>query len=143
MTKISVGLCVLLLGASCGGGVSREDFVAEADPICARVTSAVKEIPEPQSAEEIVPFLEETIPLVEDGLDDLRDVEPPEEDQDTFDEWIDILEQQNDKAEEALAAAQAGDQATFEAAFAELDELNAEGNDLAADLGLDDCAEED
>lgn len=142
VTKIPVGLAVLLLAASCGGGgVTREDFAAEANPICARVNSAVADLGEPQSAEEFVSFAGEALPLIRDGLDDLRAVEAPEEDQDAFDEFIDTSQQMTDKTEEASAAAQAGDQAALQAAIAEIDQLNTDSIGMAADLDLDDCAQ--
>jgi hypothetical protein len=136
-----MGLGVLLLAAACGGGVSRQDFAAQADPICARVSSALQDLGQPQSPTELVSYLEKFVPLTSNGVDDLRKVKPPEKDRDVYDKWIETLAQETDKAKEALAATQAGDQKTSVAALGEVDQLNTKSNGLAADLGLHDCAQ--
>jgi hypothetical protein len=102
------GLIVLVLAAGCGGGddrLSREEFVSEAEQVCDDFDQRVNEVDEPQNADDVERYVNEVRPVVEDGLNDLRGLQPPEE----FEEQWDELMAANDAGLEALDdLAQAG-----------------------------------
>jgi hypothetical protein len=79
-----------LAAAGCGGDdrLTREELVEEADATCADFDQRIEEIDEPESPEDIEGYVQEIRPIVEEGTDELDALQPPEELEDDYDQWI-------------------------------------------------------
>jgi Tfp pilus assembly protein PilP len=134
-------LAVLVLAAGCGGDdrLSREEFVSEAEAICEDFDQRVNEVDEPESADDVERYVNEVRPVVEDGLDELRELQPPEE----FEERWDVLMARNDDGLEALddlaQAGANGDEARVQEISEDATRRDEESDRIALELGLEKC----
>lgn len=139
----SVPLVALALLAGCGGGrLSQEEFVSQANEICTNVNDGLREIRAPKDQSDFAPVLDEGLVVVNDGVGELRDLQPPEALDARYDAWLDKVEESAKAIEKASAAAKKNDQAAIGLALQEGDDANTEANRLAAQLGLRACAED-
>jgi hypothetical protein len=135
-------LAVLVLAAGCGGDdrLSREEFVSEAEAICEDFDQRVNEVDEPESADDVERYVNEVRPVVEDGLNELKGLEPPEE----FEEQWNELVAKNDESLEAFddlaEAAVSGDEDRLEEITEEASRRDEESDRIAQDLGLEKCS---
>jgi hypothetical protein len=142
----AAGVSASLLLAACGGdgdGLSREEFVAEADAICAEFDQRVQEIEQPQSLDDVERYADEAQPLIEEGMTELRELKPPEELQEQWDAYIASSEQSVDFLDELREAGAAGDPERIQEIAQEVSEVNDEANGIARELGLEDCGDEE
>jgi hypothetical protein len=134
-------LAVLVLGAGCGGdeGLSREEFVSEAEAICDEFDQRVNEVDEPESPADVERYVNEVRPVVENGLNELRELQPPEE----FQERWDVLMARNDEGLEALddlaQAGANGDEARVQEIIEDASRRDGESDRIAQELGLQKC----
>jgi hypothetical protein len=134
-------LAVLVLGAGCGGdeGLSREEFVSEAEAICDEFDQRVNEVDEPESPADVERYVNEVRPVVENGLNELRELQPPEE----FQERWDVLMARNDEGLEALddlaQAGANGDEARVQEISEDAARRDEESDRIALELGLEKC----
>jgi hypothetical protein len=144
MRALLIGLiaAATLAQASCGGddGLSRDELVSEADAVCARYEQELDELAEPRNVEDVERLAEEAKPIIEDGLDELRELEPPEELADEYDEWISQNEESVDVLDELREAASEGDVQRIQDVLQEAQQAEREADELARELGLQDCA---
>jgi Tfp pilus assembly protein PilP len=135
-------LAVLVLAAGCGGDdrQSREEFVSQAEAICENFDQRVNELDEPESADDVKRYVNEVRPVIEDGLSELKGLQPPAE----FEEQWDELVAQNDASLEALddlaQAAEDGDEALFEEITQDASRRDEASDRIAQELGLQKCA---
>jgi hypothetical protein len=135
-----------LLTAGCGGGdgdgdrLSRDELIAEADAICAKYQEQLDALATPESLEDIERLAEEGKPIVEEGVNELKALEPPE---DLEDEWDELMEH-NDASvaliDELSAAATSGDLARVQEIADEAQRQDEETDQLARELGLEECS---
>ena len=141
---------VALLAAGCGGDdegaadttagtpLSKSDFIAQADAICADGTAAIDEAAaerfgnQQPSGEEATAFVEdEVIPTLEDEANQIDELGPPNGDVDDVEAIVEglrgAIEEVKDNPEGILDG-------SAESAFADV-------NDLAADYGLSECGD--
>ena len=140
-----VALLVSLLAASgCGGDdrLSRAEYVREADAICEKYEKRLEEVREPQSLAEVPGYVDEARPVVEEGISELRDLEPPEDVQPKVDRWLSKNEQNLARIDDLSEAAEANDEQTVRDALGKLAENEEEADRLARDIGLRACAED-
>jgi hypothetical protein len=101
-------LVPLLALAACGGddGPSREDYIAEADALCERINEEIEEVnePEPTDLESLRELLDAGLDLTREGLEELQEIEPPEELEDEVDEFLDTARDQEQALERARDA---------------------------------------
>lgn len=136
------GAGVLLLGACGGDGeerLSKADWIEQADAICARASEDVEALTEPTKLDEIPEFTDTASEISRDALSDLRALQPPEEDQTTVDEMLDLVEQQIEIGEQIGEAAADGDQDEVQRLADETDPIENEADEKARQYGLDDC----
>ena len=135
-----------LLGAGCGGGdsgLSREELISQADAICAEYEQRTEELEQPQDLDDVEQFVGETRTLIQEGIDELRELEPPEELADDYNEWISQNEENLRLLEDLEAAAAAGDQAEVQELLTEAQEAGARADRLAGDMGFEECGAND
>jgi hypothetical protein len=139
---LATGVAVLAM-AGCGG----EDALTEAElreqgnAICARYDKQIDEIPVPSAVEEIPAYVTKAAPIVEDEIEALKDLNPPDDDQETFDQLI-AEEEKTLAAGRALSeAAEKGDDAAVEKALNEGNISSNRADEHARTLGLTDCVD--
>jgi hypothetical protein len=104
---------VVALGA-CGGssykGLSKADFVKQAEAICkaadtksSTVTDSLQANPSVAQLKSV--FTSQLIPILQSEIDDLRALKPPEADRDEIDKMLDNLSEGADQAKAEVQAA--------------------------------------
>jgi hypothetical protein len=143
-------LAAVALAAGCGGGgdggeggdrLTTEEFLQQADAICAEANQQLDALGEPQSVEELATMAPQALSISEQTLDSLRELSPPEELEAQFDRALELLGQQNALAQELVTAAEAGDQAQLESIVAQAEPLDTEADAIADELGLEECGD--
>jgi hypothetical protein len=134
--------------AACGGddGPSKDEIVEDANQICEDANEELEPLEadvDPSDLNSLADFAARAQEIIEDGVQDLEELDPPEDDREAFDDFIQVSEDQVDKAGELEDAARAGDSARVQEIADELDELNDRANDAAREYGLDECVDED
>lgn len=130
--------------AGCGGDdrLSSEDYQREGNAICSKYDRQIDAIPEPEeSAESVVAYVNKVIPLVEDQIDEMRELKPPEEDQEAHDEMLREAERIVEAARDLRAAAEDNDQTAARQAIEAGDSASDNADSIAEDLGLDACVD--
>jgi hypothetical protein len=147
----ALSLAVLLSAgfiAACGGSdaPSKEDFIAEADQICAdfneQATAKAQEFQDALNQNDLATaasVFEDNAAAINTGLDEIEDIGIPDGDQETLDEWISLGRQQADLASEVADAVANGDGNTVQAKIEEGDRIQTEADRIADDYGMVDC----
>ena len=137
---------VAVAAAGCGGGgggerLSRQEFVARADGICRKYEARLDALGQPTNVEELRSFADKAIPIARDGREELGEVEPPVELEDTYDAWLEHGDRAIELVERIRDAAEDRDQAQLQRIAREAEETDRESNRLAAELGFRQCGE--
>jgi hypothetical protein len=129
--------------SSSNKALSYSDFGTQADALCAKVTATTKPVGDKitgQAASD-APLLKELLPKLEAGIETFKQLKPPAELQDTFDQFNAISDQQVAKTKEAEGFADAGDQESYVASLGDLQTLAAQSDALGSQLGAPACAD--
>lgn len=140
LTHRIVGLAAsaALLVAACGGdGLSKPDYIAQADEICAAAERKASELPQPTDPAQAPQYAESLEEITDGYIQDLRELSPPEEDAEEIDELIGKMEQAGAKLVEAIRTqSNSGNPA---AAYSEALRLAEEANEQASVYGFKSC----
>jgi hypothetical protein len=140
MVLVMVGVCAALVAAGCGGddeeAPTKEEFITQADQICTDGDQQINEEAEnvfegqPSKAEQQA-FIEDTvIPETQAQIDGIRDLTPPEGDEDEITAIVDAADQGIDEIEaDPAALTQRGDNPL------------AEASQLASEYGMKACGQ--
>lgn len=137
-----MGLLVLLATACGGGGdahLSKDEFQTQANAICAKYEEQLKAIGPPASIEAIPDVVDQALAILNKEIDEIGALNPPEELQSNFDKLLAATERTKAAADDLATAAKAGDQAAVQQALDDGNAASKEADDLAGDLGLDEC----
>ena len=137
-----MGLLVLLATACGGGGdahLSKDEFQTQANAICAKYEEQLKAIGPPASIEAIPDVVDQALAILNKEIDEIGALNPPEELQSNFDKLLAATERTKAAADDLATAAKAGDQAAVQQALDDGNAASKEADDLACDLGLDEC----
>src|SRR5919106_6335957 len=76
--------------AGCGGEgrLSQGEFQAEGNAICTEYDKQIEDIATPTSVEEVPAYVNKALPIIERQIEDMKELNPPENDQEAFDEMI-------------------------------------------------------
>jgi hypothetical protein len=147
--KRAAGLAAVLalLGAACGGGddgdrLSEEEFRTQANAICEEYDAKIAEIGSPESPEDIPEFVEQGIPVIEEGLAELRALNPPAELEEDYNAMLDETEKAIPAARDLSEAAAEGDAEAVQEAIEQGQRADEASDRFATELGLDACASE-
>ena len=142
LTRVAValGLAASGCGGSDEGRLSDEEFRDRANQICADLGRDFDAIEEPESLVDFSAAITESRRILKGALDQLRDLEPPEELQADYDRFLGTGDETLDHFDAIKRAADEGDVAAVERIFAESEETDEESDAIARDLGLDACA---
>jgi hypothetical protein len=152
---IGVGAVLVAAGiAGCGGSsddessdaLSKDDYIAQANEICAGLTSDIegpaadfgKEY-QAGEYEAAAATLGDANEQINASLDELKALTPPEEDRDTIDEFLSLHDDQAAISEDMVDSVAAGDDAAFRSAGKELEASSAKSDKIADDYGMADC----
>ena len=136
--RLAVLLASTAVAAGCGGGaeeLSKEEFIAQADAICAvqqEQLDAVTALQDPERESERIAISEKT-------LEELRALPPPQGDEEAVDEVFSGFERSTGLAADYVAALRAGDVEAADAAIAESSLTLAEAVSAAVQYGFTTC----
>ena len=137
---VLAGFAALVTG--CGGGgsdrLSKEEYVAAADKICAEADAAISALGEP-TEENIEEYVANAETIANEQLAKLRALKPPAVDEETLNHAYDLIEEQVGLAKQGVDALKSQNQAEFERINAEIQTVNAESDKIAQDYGLKEC----
>jgi hypothetical protein len=132
----------LLLAAACGGDedrLTRDEFVSQAEAICEDYDAQIDDLGEPEG-EDLGEYTDQLVQLVEEGVAEFRELRPPEDLQDEYDRWMESNEEAVDAARELDQAVEEEDSERLGQIAAEVEQKEEEADELARDLGLEECA---
>jgi hypothetical protein len=141
---IAISAAALVLGG-CGGGngggeeMTADEFRQEADAICAEFEGRLDDLGRPESLDDLQNFVSEAVPIIEEGNAQLQELNPPDELQEQWDRAMEINNEQLETVRDLREAVEDGDQARVQELIEAGNEANTEADQLAADLGLEDC----
>ena len=134
-----------------GGATTKADFIEQADAICARVNSQIGEIneevqgvtgSEKQKLAKLAPIFERAATTQDDAIEEFRELEPPAEDEDLIDRYLDAAEEQSEVLRGMAEGADAGDAKAYASAARKLPEISEKRRQLIADYGFEQCGGE-
>lgn len=143
MVLVAATAAIGLLAAGCGGdggnagAPSKEDYIAAADRICSDFNAELGRVVEEAQASGTSParfVIEEMVPLYRDEFARLRELTPPEGDEQAVSAIFDAGEEGVDQIEEDPAAFVRGGGAQAIPGLAQ-------ASDLAADYGFEVCGQ--
>lgn len=140
--RIVAALSLVVLGA-CSQGLSKEEFISQADEICREADAKTQELEAPRSPEALKGFVEQAQAITADLLADLRDLEPPDGDSEVIQEMTGKIESTMELLPDIQAAAEQHNLPEIQRLATELKEQAAEANRIAQDYGLKECGRAD
>jgi hypothetical protein len=146
---IATGVAALFL-AACGGGggggsaqsLTAEEFRQQADAICKQYEDKLNELGSPSSLDDLGNFIDEAVPIIEEGNNKLSELEPPD---DLSGDWARAMELQGQNlqvARDLQKAIHDNDTARIQELVTKLDTTDAESTRLARKVGLEDCGQQ-
>ena len=138
---LAVGLALGVAGCGDDERLSRTEYVDRATAICDRAEQRIGELREPASVEDLAEYARDARAITEEGVADLRELEPPEPLEDGFDRYLESADEVVGLLEELEDAAAAGDAAEARRIAGEIGE-SAEARDAARAAGIAACEEE-
>jgi hypothetical protein len=147
MLRVAVALvtgALALAASACGGedALSEEEFQKQGNAICLKYDQQIEDISTPTSVEEVPAYVNKALPIVERQIEDMKELSPPEEDQETFDSMIEEAEKTVQAGRELGEAAEAKDDAAIEQALNEGNTASDRADEHATTLGLTDCVDQ-
>ncbi len=136
---------IVLVLSAFGGGGGADKFRKGADTICIdsakQIGELIAEIGVPQSLAEDGTYREQALPIREEALNNLEELDPTRKLQPVFDDYLQNYEELNALDEQFIEAAASGDETAVEGISAAQSDLAEANRELATDLGLEACAE--
>jgi hypothetical protein len=120
--------------------LDQDEFVEEADAICAEAYAAVESVA--AEASDATSQVSRQRELYESLLDQLDGLGPPPQDEGTFEDFTDALQSVVDALDKQELAAEREDTAAVDELSLEVDAAVSEAQTAADDYGLKDCAQE-
>jgi hypothetical protein len=141
---LGITLSLACLAAGCGGGgehrLSQEEFQQQADAICEKYDKKIQALGSPQSPADIPAYVQKGIPLLRQGIAELRALNPPADVEDDYNRMLDETAKAIPAAETLADAAAKNDAAAVQDAIKEGQQADEASDELATKLGLGRCA---
>jgi hypothetical protein len=137
-------LLAILLVAGCGGGsngqrLTREQYAAKADAVCAKYKQKTDALSRPATLSDLAKVSDQVLPLLHDARGELGHLRPPQDEQATATAWLDEFDRITADVEKIRDAAKKNDAAAVQAAAQPALQHNKHANDLATQLGMTAC----
>jgi hypothetical protein len=147
-TAVAIGLAACGGDGGDGGGngdarLSEEEFTRSANAICRKYDGELEALGDPQTAAEVGEALDEAVPIIEDGVAELRALRPPEESEAQYDQMVDAIAATIPVFRRLGDAVADQDRKAAREAIEEGDRIDQNSDRLAREIGLDDCASGD
>ena len=146
LVHVLLGSALALGLSACGSdGLSKEEYVAQANEICADADTKTDAIAQPTQPADIGPYLQEGAKIQAEAIDKLEALEPPADDADRIEKELikpyrELVREVRAVREEVEKAG--NDQAAVLKSLDALQEIDTETpNDFAVEYGLDECAD--
>lgn len=148
LAAATVSLAGAFLAAGCGGdggggdALSAEEFRQRADEICEEFEAKLDDVDPPTSPDDIQRFVNEAVPIIEEGTNELDSLEPPAE---FRDEWTRISEINSENLDTIRAVREALEDDNVEEATRLMEDAGGneeEADRLARDIGLTKCGQD-
>jgi hypothetical protein len=137
---VAIAPLVVLVAGCGGGGLSRAEYAARADAICAKYKRKLDALPKPASPADVATFAASALPLVRAEARELRTLRPPKEERDLAARW----QRSNDEVVRAVdglrEAAASEDANRITAALATAQTVGGRSTTLSRALGMKACA---
>ncbi len=143
MRALSIVACLVVLASACGGGggTSKEEFIDEADAICADANREVAALgPNPARPKPLAAHVTKVHAIVVRRLQELRGLERPEGDEDEIEQILGRFEAAASGLAETVGALQRGMPARVPELTRQTASAAIEGQRLANAYGLRACA---
>jgi hypothetical protein len=131
------------LSAGCAGGddrLSRAELERQANDICSGYQRKLDALEQSQDFDTLQRFAEDARPILEQGVDDLRGLRPPEELEADYTAWVDATARDLVLIERVRKAAGRQDAAAIQRLSDDVSRADARADGMALALGLDVCA---
>lgn len=129
--------------AAGGDTLTKEEFIAEGDAICAGLTEAGEQVEAPETEDDLARYLTELLDQAEAARDEFAALNPPEDGEEVHHELLDALETSMSTVEGAIAAAEDGDTVTVEDLLSQATEEGAAADEAAQEYGFEECGSTD
>ena len=112
--------------------------------VCKRANAEIDPISEKANgkADNDAPLIKQVVEINEKYIAELKEIKPDPKLQEPFDAYVAAVENQQGKTDEAVAAAEAGDQAAYDKALEELSALDDANKPFARALGATECSKD-
>jgi hypothetical protein len=140
------GALTLLL-AACGGGSGEEQrltadqFRQQADAICRQYEDKINALGSPSSLAGLGDFVDKVVPIIEEGNNKLAALQPPEELAGDWNRAMDLQDQNLGVAKDLQEAIHDRDTTKVQELLSTLEETDAQSNQIARNMGLEECAQ--
>lgn len=143
----ALAVAAALLATGCGGnggngGLTAEEFRQQADAICAEFESKLDAVEQPSSPDDLKRFVDDAVPIIEEGTQKLNDLEPPEEFRDEWTRVREINSENLDTIKDVQAALEDDDVEEAQRLIAEAGGNEEEADRLAREIGLTKCGQD-
>jgi hypothetical protein len=146
---IVAGAAALFLAAcggdSTGGGgqsLTAEEFRQQADAICKRYEDKLDELGSPSSLDDLGNFVDKAVPIIEEGNNELQDLEAPDELSEDWDRAMELQDENLQVARDLQDAIHDNDTARVQDLVSQLDATDQESTRLARKVGLENCGQQ-
>ena len=141
----------LCLGLSaCSSGPSKEEYLSSAEEICTQANTALDDLAEPETPEQVTEVLDEAIAVVDGAVDELEGLDAPDGDGDELERTflepvrgqVDALEEIRPQVEEAVESGDPealGDLPEPASPEADVEAMRAYGFDSCVDFAGDEA----
>jgi hypothetical protein len=134
-------LVPIVLLAGCGGGsrLSNAEYAKRADTICQAYRLRVSSLT-PHTFTEVVAYVDQTLPVLEDGLRKLHRLSPPKDEAGLAAKWLATGDAEASALRDLKTAARRKDGVALREIIRNADAGTRRGHALARQLGLTACA---
>ncbi len=136
---ISIGALTVLAGCGSSNRLTKAEFIEKGDEICTELKELEEELSLVKSFEELEELMGPAIDKTNQALEDFRDLNPPEEDEETINKFLSIGEEQLPLMEEYKKAVGEEDREKAFAIYEEVNEKEKRSDKIARDYGLKAC----
>jgi hypothetical protein len=146
---LAAGAAALFL-AACGGGggggggqsLTAEEFRQQADALCKQYEDKLNELGAPSSLDDLGNFVDEAVPIIEEGNNKLSELDPPDELSGDWDRAMELQDENLQVARDLQQAIRDNDTARVQELVTMLDSTDAESARLARSIGLENCGQQ-
>ena len=130
----------LLAATACSDDrLSKEEFIEQADAVCATVNERTEELGEPTTQESFPEFARKAKEITDEALEDMRALEPPEEDEERIDEMLDAIEKAASFLPEIADAVAENDPERMRDIGLEVQSAAQKASTIAEEYGFEEC----